>query len=161
MSALPRIAVIGTGGTISSLGADSLDVLDYTDTNLRLEADELVARFPECAAVADVVAIRAARRLRRAARHLRDAGAAAVDVPSSPEAVAIAEAVAGVLETRAVRDGREPAVIGVAAGGERQGCHCCAPHDNSRQYRTHGVQYSAGRGGTSFGAAIATQKVAL
>jgi L-asparaginase len=58
MSALPRIAVIGTGGTISSLGADSLDVLDYTDTNRRLEADELVARFPECAAVADVVAIR-------------------------------------------------------------------------------------------------------
>ena len=27
-TALPRIAVIGTGGTISSLGAGSLDVLD-------------------------------------------------------------------------------------------------------------------------------------
>jgi len=27
----PRIAVIGTGGTISSLGASSLDILDYPD----------------------------------------------------------------------------------------------------------------------------------
>ena len=29
MANLPRIAVIGTGGTISSLGASSMDVLDY------------------------------------------------------------------------------------------------------------------------------------
>jgi len=58
MSASPRIAVIGTGGTISSLGVDSLDVLDYGDTDRRLEADALVARFTECSAVADVVPVR-------------------------------------------------------------------------------------------------------
>jgi L-asparaginase len=58
MSSLPRIAVIGTGGTISSLGADSLDVLDYGDTGRMLEADALLARFPECASVADIVAVR-------------------------------------------------------------------------------------------------------
>jgi L-asparaginase len=58
MASLPRIAVIGTGGTISSLGSHSLDVLDYGDTDRRLEADELIARFPECAAVADVVPVR-------------------------------------------------------------------------------------------------------
>lgn len=58
MSASPRIAVIGTGGTISSLGVDSLDVLDYGDTDRRLEADALVARFTECSAVATVVPVR-------------------------------------------------------------------------------------------------------
>ena len=40
----PRVAVIGTGGTISSLGADSLDVLNYAERDMRLEADQLVAR---------------------------------------------------------------------------------------------------------------------
>ncbi len=35
-SSLPRIAVIGTGGTISSLGASSLDVLDYPDFGQKL-----------------------------------------------------------------------------------------------------------------------------
>jgi L-asparaginase len=58
MAGLPRVAVIGTGGTISSLGADSLDVINYGDTGNRLEADQLVARFPECALVADVMPIR-------------------------------------------------------------------------------------------------------
>ncbi len=58
MAKLPRVAVIGTGGTISSLGTDSLDVLNYGDTGNRLEADELVARFPECALVADVMPVR-------------------------------------------------------------------------------------------------------
>lgn len=58
MAKLPRVAVIGTGGTISSLGHDSLDVLNYSDTGNKLEADQLVARFPECASVADVLPIR-------------------------------------------------------------------------------------------------------
>ncbi len=35
-TSLPRIAVIGTGGTISSLGASSLDVLDYPDFGQKL-----------------------------------------------------------------------------------------------------------------------------
>jgi len=38
---LPRIAVIGTGGTISSLGASSLDVLDYPDFGQKLSCEAL------------------------------------------------------------------------------------------------------------------------
>ena len=55
---MPRVAVIGTGGTISSVGRDSLDVWQYMDHGKRLEADELVAGVPELEAVADVVPIR-------------------------------------------------------------------------------------------------------
>ncbi|WP_119419111.1 asparaginase [Desertibaculum subflavum] len=58
MAKLPRVAVIGTGGTISSIGHDSLDVLNYSDTGKKMESDALVARFPECASVADVLPIR-------------------------------------------------------------------------------------------------------
>jgi len=58
MAKQPRIGVIGTGGTISSIGEHSLDVLNYADTSKKLEADELVARYPECALVADVLPIR-------------------------------------------------------------------------------------------------------
>jgi L-asparaginase len=52
---LPKIAVIGTGGTISSLGASSLDVLDYPDTGQKLAAEALLERFPEVALVAKAV----------------------------------------------------------------------------------------------------------
>jgi L-asparaginase/Glu-tRNA(Gln) amidotransferase subunit D len=44
---LPRIVVIGTGGTISSLGASSLDVLDYPDFGQKLSCEALLDRFPE------------------------------------------------------------------------------------------------------------------
>jgi L-asparaginase len=50
---LPRIAVIGTGGTISSLGASSLDVLDYPDFGQKLSCEALLDRFPEARLVAD------------------------------------------------------------------------------------------------------------
>jgi L-asparaginase len=53
--ALPRIAVIGTGGTISSLGASSLDVLDYPDFGQKLTAEALIERFPETRLVADPI----------------------------------------------------------------------------------------------------------
>lgn len=53
MAALPRIAVIGTGGTISSLGASSLDVLDYPDFGQKLTCEGLLDRFPETRLVAD------------------------------------------------------------------------------------------------------------
>ena len=46
-TSLPRIAVIGTGGTISSLGASSLDVLDYPDLGQNLSCETLLDRFPE------------------------------------------------------------------------------------------------------------------
>ena len=50
---LPRIAVIGTGGTISSLGASSLDVLEYPDFGQKLSCEALLERFPETRLVAD------------------------------------------------------------------------------------------------------------
>ncbi len=53
MAALPRIAVIGTGGTISSLGATSLDVLDYPEFGRKLDAAALLDRFAETRLVAD------------------------------------------------------------------------------------------------------------
>jgi L-asparaginase len=56
-SSLPRIAVIGTGGTISSLGASSLDVLDYPDFGQKLTCEALLERFPETRLVADAVPI--------------------------------------------------------------------------------------------------------
>ncbi len=54
---LPRVAVIGTGGTISSLGASSLDVLDYPDFGQKLTCEALLERFPETRLVADPVPV--------------------------------------------------------------------------------------------------------
>jgi L-asparaginase len=56
-TALPRISVIGTGGTISSLGASSLDVLDYPDFGQKLSCEALLERFPETRLVADPVPV--------------------------------------------------------------------------------------------------------
>src|SRR5262249_30876495 len=55
--ALPRIAVIGTGGTISSLGASTLDVLDYPDFGQKLTAEALLDRFSEARLVADPIPV--------------------------------------------------------------------------------------------------------
>lgn len=57
MASLPRIAVIGTGGTISSLGANSLDVLDYPDFGKKLTGEGLIERFPETRLVAEPVPV--------------------------------------------------------------------------------------------------------
>ncbi len=54
----PRIAVVGTGGTISALGRHSLDLHEYSDFGEKLEVDELLARFPEAGAAAELVAVR-------------------------------------------------------------------------------------------------------
>src|SRR5436190_3045042 len=56
-SSLPRIAVIGTGGTISSLGDGSLDVLDYPEFGQKLTCEELLDRFPETRLVAEPVPV--------------------------------------------------------------------------------------------------------
>ncbi len=53
----PRIAVIGLGGTIASLGASSLDVLDYPDFGRKLSIEDLLERFPETRTVADPVPV--------------------------------------------------------------------------------------------------------
>lgn len=56
-STLPRIAMIGTGGTISSLGASSMDVLDYPDYGQKLTSEALIDRFPETRLVAEPVPV--------------------------------------------------------------------------------------------------------
>ncbi|MBV8779366.1 MAG: asparaginase [Alphaproteobacteria bacterium] len=53
MANLPRIAVIGTGGTISSLGNGSLDVLDYPDFGQKLTSEALIDKFAETRLVAE------------------------------------------------------------------------------------------------------------
>lgn len=53
----PKVAVIGTGGTIASLGKDPLDIVDYGAQKTMIEVDAILSRFPEVNMVADVRAI--------------------------------------------------------------------------------------------------------
>lgn len=57
MTGKPKVAFIGTGGTISSLGRDSLDILDYTATDRRLDAPAIIDAVSELAEVAEVVPV--------------------------------------------------------------------------------------------------------
>ena len=54
---LPRIAYVGTGGTIASLGRDQLDLLDYNATGERLDAAELIARTGLSGLIADILPV--------------------------------------------------------------------------------------------------------
>ncbi len=54
---LPRVAVITTGGTIDSLGADRLDLAAYLETGRRLEPGALLASIPELRTIARVTEI--------------------------------------------------------------------------------------------------------
>ena len=54
MAALPRVALIFTGGTIDSVGADRLDLAWYIEHGKRLDDGELVGRVPELASIARV-----------------------------------------------------------------------------------------------------------
>ncbi len=54
----PKVAFIGTGGTIASLGRGPLDLMDYGAAGNVMHADELLARWPETALVADVLVVR-------------------------------------------------------------------------------------------------------
>jgi len=56
-AAKPRVAVIGTGGTIASLGRGPLDISDYSAAGNIMAGDALVARVPELAEVAEVQAV--------------------------------------------------------------------------------------------------------
>ena len=59
MAGKPKVAVIGTGGTITSLSAvGPLDLYEYTATGRMLEADQLVDMFPDVRQVADLVPVR-------------------------------------------------------------------------------------------------------
>jgi L-asparaginase len=53
----PKVAIIGTGGTISFTGRDSLDVWEYMDFGRRQTVAEILARFPEVGEAAEIVAI--------------------------------------------------------------------------------------------------------
>jgi L-asparaginase len=55
---LPKVAVIGTGGTISSIGVGPFDILDYIAQGHMLQVDELVAKFPEVETYAEVIPVR-------------------------------------------------------------------------------------------------------
>jgi L-asparaginase len=50
----PRIAFIGTGGTMASLGRGPLDIQDYGAAGQVMDAPGILARLPELAEVADV-----------------------------------------------------------------------------------------------------------
>ena len=54
----PRVAVVGTGGTISSVGRHSLDLVRYVENNQVYEVDELLNAFPETSEQADLVPVR-------------------------------------------------------------------------------------------------------
>jgi L-asparaginase len=53
----PKVAFVGTGGTIASLGAGPLDLQDYGAAGNVMHADAILARWPETALVADVIAV--------------------------------------------------------------------------------------------------------
>jgi len=58
MAALPRIAIIGTGGTISGVGKDRLDFYEYGTSGRFMHVDELIATVPELSDVADIKPVR-------------------------------------------------------------------------------------------------------
>jgi len=52
-----KVAFIGTGGTIASLGKSTLDIIDYGANDKRLHSEEIVARVPEVNEVAEVIPV--------------------------------------------------------------------------------------------------------
>lgn len=55
---LPTIGVISTGGTLTTLsGIGELDLFEYTATGTRLNADEMLAKFPQATNIANIVPI--------------------------------------------------------------------------------------------------------
>src|SRR3954447_11158239 len=55
---LPKVAFIGTGGTIASLGRGPLDIQDYAAAGNMMHAEDILAHWPETRLVADVLAVR-------------------------------------------------------------------------------------------------------
>jgi L-asparaginase len=53
----PKVAFIGTGGTIASLGQDPLDIQDYSRHGKMMHAREMLERFPEMQLAADILPI--------------------------------------------------------------------------------------------------------
>ena len=57
MSRRAKVAVIGTGGTISSVGRDPLDLQNYVTLGKMLDADGMIEKFPQGAQFADLVPV--------------------------------------------------------------------------------------------------------
>jgi L-asparaginase len=55
---LPKVAFIGTGGTIASLGRGPLDLQDYGSIGNVMHAEQIVAKWPVVHQVADVIPVR-------------------------------------------------------------------------------------------------------
>lgn len=55
---LPTVAIIGTGGTISGVGQDRLDLYEYGTSGRLMHVDELVDTVPELAQFATIKSIR-------------------------------------------------------------------------------------------------------
>lgn len=54
---LPKVAVIGTGGTIHSIGKGPFDILDYGANKKMIAADELIEMFPEVRQCAELIVL--------------------------------------------------------------------------------------------------------
>ena len=50
----PKIYVIGTGGTISFMGDDRMDYINYSYGNRHLTIEEMLGRVPEIRELADI-----------------------------------------------------------------------------------------------------------
>jgi L-asparaginase len=57
MSGRPKVALVGTGGTIASVGRHGLDIQDYAAAGQMLDAAGLAARVPELAMVAEILPV--------------------------------------------------------------------------------------------------------
>ncbi len=55
---LPKVAFIGTGGTIASLGNGPLDLQDYASAGHMMHAEDILAHWPDTRLVADVLPVR-------------------------------------------------------------------------------------------------------
>jgi L-asparaginase len=55
---LPTIALISTGGTLTTLSANGeLDLFEYTATGTRLNANEMLAKFPQAQSIANIIPV--------------------------------------------------------------------------------------------------------
>ncbi|MEO1695106.1 MAG: asparaginase [Pseudomonadota bacterium] len=57
MTALPKVAIIGTGGTISSIGRDEMDVVDYVTLGKMHDAAGMIAAFPSASRFGDLIPV--------------------------------------------------------------------------------------------------------
>ena len=46
---MPKVAIIGTGGTISSVGFGPLDLLDYAHSGQKMTIEQVVTNSPSSA----------------------------------------------------------------------------------------------------------------